>query len=109
MQYQQIKTTMYLGRNIDNSQIPLSDGFVYDFALSRFLKVVVTPEFPGFTVQHADGYWRGELESVVILTVLHDGAESALDKLASIAHAYRIQFHQEAVLVEHSSVNWSLV
>jgi len=107
MQCEQTKTTLYLGRNIDSTAT--GQGFVSDRELAEFLKVVVTPEFPGFTVQHAQGYWQGEPEPVAIITVLYGGAESARAKLHQIAQAYRIQFHQEAVGIEHTACHWGLV
>jgi hypothetical protein len=80
---------LYLGRNIPTG------GVVTDHQLAAFLRVDVTPRFLGFTVQNALGYWKGEPEDTVILTICCDECDQP--KVAEVAQLYKELFRQESV------------
>ena len=91
-----VESDVYVGRNRAGAP------FVGPLRWRRFLREVVTPEFPGFTVLESQGFWHDAPESSRVLVILHaPGREEAVDV---IADAYRDRFGQEAVLVTHRAV-----
>ena len=80
---------LYLGRNIPGS------GKVSKALIQEFIAQEVTPRFDGFTMTEGVGFWKGEQESVTILTFITDEA----DKVAEIADAFKVAFRQETVLM----------
>jgi hypothetical protein len=95
-----LKTELFLGGK--------SAGHPIDSrAIDAWLKEAVAPTFPGFTVVFGDGYWRGEWETVRILTVIHDGEALTVLDLADIAASYKATFAQESVLIVHTNVGAS--
>ncbi len=90
------RTTLYLGRSIDNGRHH-PRGHVTTDELTAFYRETVAPIFPGFTVQHAQDYWEGEAEPVALLTIAHSGRDRAVQL---IARAYCERFRQSAVLSE---------
>jgi hypothetical protein len=98
------KEVLYFGRSIPGG------GEVSDSAWQVFLSEVITPAFPdGFSILEGRGQWRGADGSIAseagLIFIVHhpvNGAESA--KVLQIAERYRVVFHQEAVLHEHSMV-----
>lgn len=96
--YEQTKTTLYLGRNKPDGNIVTTDQ------LTAFLRETVSPRFPGFTVQHAQGYWEGESERTAVLTIIHKQSDG-IAYVDEIAREYCRAFDQSAVLQETSSVH----
>lgn len=99
----QVLATMYFGANIPNSEEAVSDK---DFA--RFLADSVTPRFPGFTLATVDGYWKGEPETVRVLTVLSEDDSSFRTNVRIIAEHYKSDFGQEAVAYSFTPIEFTL-
>lgn len=92
------QTTLYLGRGISGASIG-------DEAFRTFIADEVTPRFPsGFTLSHGEGAWKNSMlgktiyEKSTMLIVLHPGSKDERNALREIANAYRIHFHQQAVI-----------
>lgn len=88
-----ITLQLYLGRNI-----PDTTDTVTEQQVSDFLRFVVTPRFDGFTVQEALGYWKGQPEQTVVLTICCEAYDQP--KVAEIAQLYKAQFKQDSVAVQ---------
>ena len=84
---------LYLGRNI-----PDTTDTVTEEQISDFLRFVVTPRFDGFTVQEALGYWKGQPEQTVLLTICCESYDQP--KVAEIAQLYKQQFNQDSVAIQ---------
>lgn len=80
---------LFLGRNIPNA------GAITKGMMSDFIRQEVSPRFDGFTMIEGVGFWRGEQESVTILTFITDEAH----KVAEVADAFKVAFRQESVLM----------
>lgn len=78
---------LFCGRNIPTG------GTVTDKEIATFLARV---PFDGFTVQEAVGYWKGEMEETLVLTVCTDDYSKVLDT----AELYKGMFRQEAVAIQ---------
>lgn len=92
------ETTLYLGRG-------LSKASISDTAFREFIEEEVTPRFPsGFTMSHGEGAWKNTMlgktiyEKSTMLIVLHPTSKPDRTALREIAEAYRIRFHQQAVI-----------
>jgi len=104
-----VRDVLYFGRSIPGG------GIVSDSAWTKFVAEVITPAFPdGFTVTSGIGQWRDSggivaSEASMIVTITH--AESGDDEAAvlGLGERYRVIFHQEAVMHEHSKVCVSFV
>lgn len=79
---------LFLGRNIPTG------GYVDEYDLAKFLHIVDTI-VDGYTIQDAEGVWKGEHEDCMILTVCTDDKDQVLD----IARTYKQAFDQEAVAI----------
>ena len=70
----------------------------------QFIDSVVTPRFPeGLTVWQALGQWKSERGLIVreasyVLNVVHPNNAAAEAAVSEIVTAYKMTFHQEAVL-----------
>jgi len=84
---------LFLGRNI-----PDTTDAVTEQQVSDFLRDVVQPRFDGFTVQQAIGYWKGQPEQTVILTICCESFDQP--KVAEIAQLYKAQFQQDSVAIQ---------
>jgi hypothetical protein len=84
---------LFLGRNI-----PDTTATVTDDQISDFLRFVVQPRFDGFTVQEAIGFWKGQPEDTVILTICCE--DYGQPKVAEIAQLYKAQFKQDSVAIQ---------
>ena len=78
-----------------------------DAQVKSFLKDVVTPIFPSFTVQDVTGYWKGSPEKSFTLTIIEE--EEQAYNIKSIVNAYKTLYKQESVLVECSKVSTILL
>lgn len=104
-----MREVLYLGRLIGDT------GMVSDSAWEQFVAEVVTPAFPdGFSVVSGVGQWRGadgkiisEPNKMVIFST--PGSAETEAAILRIGAEYRIRFHQEAVLHEHSSTCVTLI
>jgi hypothetical protein len=79
-------------------------GAVSDAAWRRFVLREVSPRFPdGSTVLDARGEWRDPLSGHVarerskVLIIAAPQSPQTLDRVASLAAAYRSEFHQRSV------------
>ena len=89
---------MCFGRSADSGQTRISDQ-----QWQQFRDEEIVPRFPdGFTVYHADGYWRSDAatysEPSEVLVVVAPDPGDAGKKLDAIARAYARRFRQESVL-----------
>ena len=84
---------LYLGRNIPDQTVTVTDQQLKDF-----LRFVVQPRFEGFTVQEALGFWKGQPEDTVILTICCESFDQP--KVAEIAQLYKAQFKQDSVAIQ---------
>jgi hypothetical protein len=80
---------LFLGRNIPDA------GKVSKAMMQTFIREEVCPRFDGFTVTEGVGFWKGEQESVTILTFITD----EVDNVREIADAFKTAFRQESVLM----------
>lgn len=103
----QVMATMYFGGNIPTDAPYISKRVTTkDFA--RFLADSVTPRFPGFTLATVDGYWKGEPETVRVLTVLSEDDSSFRTNIRIIAEHYKSDFAQEAVAYSFTPAEFTL-
>lgn len=79
---------LFLGRNIPDG------GYVDEYDITKFLHIVDTI-VDGYTIQEAEGVWKGEHEDTLILTVCTDDKDQVYD----IARTYKEAFKQEAVAI----------
>jgi len=94
--------SIYCGANIGDDGRTVSDD---DFA--GFLRVHVTPVFPGFTVRTSVGYWQGEPETVRELVILASGDALTAARVQTIARSYCGRFSQECALVTETAARVS--
>ncbi len=94
---------LYLGRNIPTG------GTVSDTDLKNFYRNVVTNYFTGFTVTNSVGYWNGEEEESVVLTVIGDDSYKTHREVELIAEDYCRRFSQEAVFTTSFDCEATLV
>ena len=94
----QVSFSLFCGANIGTDGRTVS---AEDFA--GFLRVHVTPRFPGFTVRTAEGYWQGEPETVREIVLIVDDTERA--NIQAIARSYCGRFSQDCVLVTETAVS----
>jgi hypothetical protein len=70
----------------------------------EFVATVITPRFPeGLTSWPAAGQWRNdagqlEKENSYVLQLVHEDSPQAEKAIQEVVSAYKIQFHQRAVL-----------
>lgn len=94
---------LFLGANIGDVH------GVDDAAFAAFLRVHVTPVFPGFTVRTSVGFWNGEPETVRELVILASGDALTAARVATIARSYGGRFSQDSVLVTERPARVSFV
>lgn len=64
-----------------------------------FLERSVTPRFPeGYTVEQAEGVWKGSGEPSRVLIIVHPDTRDSSDKIDLIRKDYKFRFDQESVL-----------
>ena len=78
---------LFCGRNIPTG------GTVTDKEVATFL---AREPFDGFTVQECVGYWKGEMEETLLLTVCTDEYKLVQET----AELYKNMFRQEAVAIQ---------
>lgn len=74
----------------------------------EFLSESVTPRYPGFTIQHAEGYWKGAREYMASIHILMDDDSNARHGIRQIAEHYKTRFGQEAVGVAFFPCSYSM-
>lgn len=75
-----------LNRKVSNLDL---DNFVQDEVLTRF---------DSFTIAFCEGYWKGKVEDVCVITIVSEDYYDAIN-INKIAEAYKKRFYQDAVLV----------
>ena len=98
----QALATVYFGANIPGTSVECDKVTDADFA--RFLRDSVTPRYSGFTLSTTQGYWKGEAETVRILTVLAEDDNSFRTNIRIIAEHYKSDFGQEGCSVQFHSM-----
>jgi hypothetical protein len=89
---------IYLGRNIPDTTRTVSEDDFREFLSSQTV-------FESFTITQANGYWKGEYESVFIVEIL----VTTLDKVEDFAQLYAERFLQEDILIKEILVNAKLL
>jgi len=92
-----IKTTMYFGRNINQS-----DGFLFEVTYMNwigFLQQVVDKYYSGYTWWNATGVWNSKTEDAFVLEIVHEKAAEEAGKIADIACEYKKLYSQDSVMV----------
>ena len=85
---------LFLGRNIPAyAHASYGSPVVSDSALQAWLRQHVDPQFPGYTLTDALGYWRGEAEDCAVLMICTDNVAG----VHRVARSYKDTFFQEAV------------
>lgn len=99
-----IETKLYLGRSRKSGLA------VTDRMLDEFIQRHVSPNFDGFTLYNATGFWKGTTESTVVLELIHDPEDEIRTcVIENIAEAYVIIFDQDAVLRVDRQVDSHLI
>ena len=86
------QTTLFLGRAIPGGSDAVTEG-----QLQQFLREMVSPRIPGFTLMPATGFWKGQPESSSLLLVTHCGERDTLAAIEAVAAGYATMFRQDAV------------
>ena len=99
-----IKTTMYFGRGIDDT-----DMIVTYMNWAGFLNQVVDKHYSGYTWFNATGVWKGKSEDAFVLEIVHEKAAEEAGKIADIAAEYKMLYSQESVMVTVQELNVAFV
>jgi hypothetical protein len=99
-----IKTTMYFGRTIPGGSTDITYS---DFM--GFREVVIDKCFDGYTVFEAYGMWKGAIESVYVVEIIHEKAHENASKIIAIADEYKSLFYQEDVAITVQEINFQLI
>jgi hypothetical protein len=99
-----IKTTMYFGRTIPGGSTEITRS---DFM--GFRETVIDKYFDGYTFFEAYGMWKGAIESVYVVEIIHEKAYENASKVAAIAEEYKKLFYQEAVAITVQEINFQLI
>jgi hypothetical protein len=84
---------LFCGRNIPDSADVVSEA-----QLSDFIRFVVCPRFDAFTVSEALGFWKGQSESTMVLSISCENYDAP--KVQEIAELYKKQFRQDSVGIQ---------
>lgn len=76
--------------------------------LETFLREEVTHIFPGFSVSHVRGFWKGQPEPAAIVTILSDDTGPMRQNVRVIAERYKTRFEQEAVAYSFTACEYTL-
>jgi len=98
----QVMATLYFGTTAGGRDPIQMDEFY------SFLETSVTPQFPGFTLSHVTGYWKGEAENCRVLTILAEDDDSFRQSIRIIAEHYKSRFNQEAVAYSFTAAQFTL-
>ncbi len=97
-----IRTELYFGRSVPGHPDVLASAglteYVSDSQVGRFLRQSVATRFDGFTVAYVEGFWRGEREDSIVVTILHNASAQDDTRIEDIRDAYRAAFAQQSVL-----------
>jgi hypothetical protein len=98
----QVKAEIFFGMNVPDSTS------VSEARFTEFLDGYVTPTFPGFTLAANVGYWKGQIETVRVLTILAADSDSLRNTIRQIAERYKTEFAQEAVAYAFTPCEFTL-
>ncbi len=93
----QYRYTLALGRNIGTDGLTVTDD-----QLQRYLDFV-SEFFPAFSVSYGSGYWEGNPETSVYVTIVLDSSEPS-HHIDTIASDYNSRFEQQCVMVTREKV-----
>lgn len=89
MQQRSLRAELYFGANIPKGGV---------VAQSKFNEwVAQAAPWDGYTVELAQGSWKGESEPTRVLIVYGPNDDIFADQVAQLAASYRDTFHQESV------------
>lgn len=100
----QVMAQFWFGENIPGCDVELVDSTTF----KAFLTDSVMPHFPGFTIQHAIGYWKGEQEGCRVLTILAEDSDGFRAQCRMIAEHYKTRFNQEAVAYAFTATQFTM-
>ncbi len=98
----QVKAELYFGTSAAGR------ATIHQEQLDAFLADSVTPRFPGFTLQFATGYWKGEREDCWTLSILAEDSDALRAEIRIIAEHYKSRFNQEAVAYAFTACQFAL-
>lgn len=98
----QVKAELFFGRGMP------TEGMIDPIAFTAFLREEIAPTFPGFTVSHVDGWWKGEFEPATVVTILAADSDSLRNSIRMIAERYKTRFNQEAVAYSFTACEFTL-
>lgn len=98
----QVRAELFFGRAIPGGAHVGHEDF------KDFLVTEIAPTFPGFSVAHIDGYWKGEAEPASIVTILAADSDSLRNSIRMIAERYKTRFTQEAVAYAFTPCEFTL-
>jgi len=105
----QVMATLYFGANIPGGR--KAQGLldvVTDNEFDRFIRDSITPRFPGFTLATLEGYWKGEPETVRVVTILGEDDTSFRTNIRIMGEHYKSDFGQEAVAYSFTPCEFTL-
>jgi hypothetical protein len=104
----QVSVDMYFGGNIPAGTLSKEGDVISQAEFNEFLVEEVTPTFPGFTLATNKGYWKGQPETVRVLTILTADSDSLRNTIRMIAERYKTRFTQEAVAYSFTACEFTL-
>lgn len=73
---------------------------------------LVAEHFDGFTVIHADGFWKGQAEHSLVIEILPPvrmGDGEARTQVEKLAYAIKKQNDQQEVMIQRISAQYDLI
>lgn len=98
----QVRAELFFGRKTPGGRHVLGDDF------QAFLRDEIAPTFPGFSVSHIDGWWKGQHEPASVVTILAADSDSLRNSIRMIAERYKTRFEQEAVAYAFTPCEFTL-
>jgi hypothetical protein len=96
---------LFFGRNIPSNKIDIvGSKTVTNKMWKSFKSSVLDKTFEGYTIQDANGVWKGDLEATKIVTILSFDSDDEL-KVRDIVNKYKTAFQQECVLVTSMEIH----
>lgn len=92
-----IRTQLYFGLTIGNTE-SLPVRVIHRKHFWGFVNREIAKKFEGFTVQSADGYWKGQHEKVMIVTIVSEMTPNQNAWVEMIRDSYMRSFEQESVM-----------
>ena len=65
---------------------------------------ILSAQFEAFTITKTVGYWKGQEEQSIIITIIADSTDSTREQVSSVASRIRSVNKQECVLISETPV-----